>query len=244
VIRAVLLVVLLLVAPSLRAQDLIDLHQASVANSPADIADWPITTRIVRVTLSPAEGVGLTFPAQATWPNVIPPGWTGALQYTVWAVAKVHGSWATSGIVQMWQGRQTTGAYETGSFFTDFPKNWAYDGRWGALDGYRPQPGEAFGFFVSAGDARGNLGVSSVRERSNVVLVTLPANDVGDFTFGAPTPIPTPDPPTPAPLPAIDLGPLLQQLAALEARLTALAARIPTCRVTGFGIRFACTVTP
>jgi len=39
------------------------------------------------------------------------------------------------------------------------------------------------GFFVSAGNARGDGGVSSVRERSNVVIISLPAGDNGYFPF-------------------------------------------------------------
>jgi hypothetical protein len=39
------------------------------------------------------------------------------------------------------------------------------------------------GFFVTAGNARGVGEVTSVRERSNVVFVSLPAGDVGDFDF-------------------------------------------------------------
>ena len=52
--------------------------------------------------------------------------------------------------------------------------NWAYGGRWGPMASYNPQPGDQVGFFVTAGNARGDGGVTSVRERSNVVLVTLP----------------------------------------------------------------------
>jgi hypothetical protein len=51
------------------------------------------------------------------------------------------------------------------------------------MAGYQPHAGEQMGFFVSAGNARGFGGVSSVRERSNVVLVALPAGDNGSFSF-------------------------------------------------------------
>jgi hypothetical protein len=47
--------------------------------------------------------------------------------------------------------------------------------------GHQPQVGEQMGFFVSAGDARGVGGVTSRRERSNVILVNLPAGDSGSF---------------------------------------------------------------
>ena len=40
-------------------------------------------------------------------------------------------------------------------------------------------------FFVTAGNARGMTTVTSVRERSNVVMVNLPANDNGVFRFAS-----------------------------------------------------------
>lgn len=173
----------LLVSASARAQDAIDLSQATVYNSPPDIASWPITTAITRLEMQPtagaAPGVSLTFSAQNTWPDYTPPGWDGPLQYTVWAVFNINGHWVTSGFIQMWSGRGNTGA----PLLTDFAINWAYDSRWGPMNGYQPHVGEQVGFFVSAGDARGNRGVTSVRERSNVVVVNLPANDTGVFTF-------------------------------------------------------------
>ncbi len=79
----------------------------------------------------------------------------------------------------MWRERPSTGA----PILTDFARNWVYDSRWGAMAHYQPQVGEQMGFFVSAGNARGVGTVTSVRERTNVVVVSLPAGDTGDFTF-------------------------------------------------------------
>ena len=165
------------------SNDAINLNQVAVYNSPADIASWPVTTKITSLTMQPSGaplgGVSLTFSAQNTWPNAAPPGFTGGIQYTVWAVVKINGQWNTSGFIEMWQGRPSTGA----PILSDFAKNWAYDSRWGPMAGYQPQVGEQMGFFVSAGDARGFSGPTSVRERSNVVVVALPAGDSGTFGF-------------------------------------------------------------
>jgi hypothetical protein len=161
--------------------DQLDLSQVEVFNSPADVASWPITTRITQIEMHRANdfGLGFTFSALATWPDYTPPGWDGPLQYTVWAVVNVGGRWYTSGYIQMWNGRQSTGA----PLLTDFAANWAYDGRWGPMMGHQPVVGEQFGFFVTAGNARGIPDVTSLRERSNVVVVSLPANDEGVFSF-------------------------------------------------------------
>lgn len=79
----------------------------------------------------------------------------------------------------MWQGRINTGA----PILTDFHTNWAYSSRWGDLNLYLPKIGDAMGFLVSAGNGRDQSGVTSVRERSNVVVVTLPAGDSGNFSY-------------------------------------------------------------
>ncbi|MFN7984436.1 MAG: hypothetical protein U0Q11_21540 [Vicinamibacterales bacterium] len=156
--------------------DQMNLYSAAVYNSPRDVASWPITTRITRLeTVGCNGGISLQFEAQNRWPDYTPPGWDGPLQYTLWAVVNINGQWNTSGYIQFWRGRENTGApilpLECG-----FPVNWAYDGRWGPMNGYRPSVGEQMGFFVTAGDARNVDGVTSLRERSNVVVVPLPAN--------------------------------------------------------------------
>ena len=163
------------------APDQIDLRQATVYNSPADIASWPVTASITKLTMARPAGLSFEFTKKATWPNYTPPGWSGPLEYTVWAVVKVNGHWYTSGFIQMWRDRASTGA----PILTDFAINWAYDSRWGPMNHYQPHVGEQMGFFVSAGNARNWGSVTSVRERSNVVAVNLPANDTGVFTFSA-----------------------------------------------------------
>ena len=161
--------------------DAINLNQVIVFNSPADIASWPVTSTITSLTMSPSAGLSFEFTTKNSWPDYLPPGWDGPLQYTVWPVVKINGQWYSSGIIQMWRGRASTGA----PILTDFASNWVYDARWGTMMGYQPRVGEQMGFFLSAGDARGNGAVTSVRERTNVILVTLPPGDSGSFSSGA-----------------------------------------------------------
>jgi hypothetical protein len=167
------------------AQDAIDLSTAVVHNSPADVASWARTTRISQLNMapenSPHPGLSFEFPAHATWPNFTPPGWDGPIQYTVWAGVRISGVWHVAGIIQMWREREATGAPILAN--NNFARNWVYDSRWGAMAHYQPVAGEAMVFFLTAGNARGITGVTSVRERSNVVLVNLPANDSGVFRF-------------------------------------------------------------
>jgi hypothetical protein len=161
------------------ANDAMNLGQAQVYNSPRDIASWPATATITRIDMSSSTGINIEFTTKQSWPDVVPPGFSGPLEYTVWAVVNINGQWYTSGFIQMWRGRASTGA----PIIAQFAQNWAYDARWGPMMGYQPHAGEQMGFFVSAGNARGEGAVSSVRERSNVVLVSLPAGDNGSFPF-------------------------------------------------------------
>jgi hypothetical protein len=161
------------------ASDQMNLSSAHVYNSPPDIASWAVTGCITQLTMDPSAGLSFQFTTSNSWPDVTPPGWDGPLQYTVWAVVNQGGTWNTSGFIQMWRGRGSTG----GPILSNFANNWAYDSRWGPMAGYQPHAGEQMGFFLSAGNARGFTTVSSLRERTNVVVVPLPGGDSGSFTF-------------------------------------------------------------
>jgi hypothetical protein len=170
--------------------DALNLGSAIVFSSPPDIASWPATGTITSMTMSNAGGQTFAFTTENSWPDVVPPGFSGPLEYTVWAVVNINGQWYTSGFIQMWRGRPGTGAPLLQPLpgcvtATNFACNWAYDGRWGAMNGYNPHPGEQVGFFLSAGNARGQTGVTSVRERTNVIVVSLPGGDSGVFSFSS-----------------------------------------------------------
>lgn len=224
------------------AADAIDLATAIVHASPADIASWPVTTALERITMRPGQdqGLSLRFSANQVWPDYTPPGWEGPIQYTVWAGAFVDGQWHIAGFIQMWRTRPSTGA----PILAQWNSDWAYDAnRWGAMCGFRPKAGDKMAFFVSAGNARrGSAGpegnVTSVRERSNVVLVELPAGDQGEFVFGEAA-APPPPPPQTAPLShggegvtthAADLATVLAEIRKLSDQVQALTAAVQSLR--------------
>ena len=189
--------------------DHIYLPDAEIHSSIPDIADWPITTMIKQIRVSPDHGWSFEFDAQATWPDVLVFGDDGYLQYTVWAFVKDgEGKWHGSGFIQFWSGRESTGGFGEPTWHDDFPTNWGYYAG-EVLSTYHPNPGDQMAFMVSAGNARRQTGVTSVRERSNVVVITLPPGDTGQFNFADPLPNPDPDPippdPNPTPAPVVDL---------------------------------------
>lgn len=201
--------------------DALDLASVQIHNSPADIAQWPATVDVTQLMMHPGAGLTFQFEPRQAWPDYTPPTWTGPIQYTVWAIVQVNGEWHGSGFIQMWRDRPSTGA----PILTEWQQNWAYDStRWGPMVQYEPTVGDSIGFLLSAGNARGQRGVTSVRERSNVVLVHLPANDSGVFTFQGETPqepVPEPQEPIPA-IPNGEVERILQAIA--ESQQTILAA--------------------
>jgi hypothetical protein len=156
--------------------DAINLNTVIIHNSP-NVASWPATTKLTRLNLMPS-GAHAEFSAQSYWPEVVPPGWSGGLQWTLWIVLNINGQWHASGCIEYWKG-----LYESGGPVSGYAKDWYYDPiRWGPMAGHQPAPGEQVGFLVTSGDARNN-GPSSVRERSNVVIVSFPSNAGGSFVF-------------------------------------------------------------
>jgi hypothetical protein len=155
--------------------DGINLNSVIIHNSPSDVARWPVTTTLSRLDLMPS-GAHVVFDKQSSWPEVVPPGWSGGLQYTLWIVLNINGQWHASGCIEYWRG-----LYENGGPVSQYAINWYFDPiRWAPMTGHQPAPGEQVGFLVTSGDARNN-GPSSVRERSNVVVVTFP--DAGGRSF-------------------------------------------------------------
>jgi hypothetical protein len=164
------------------AADQINLGAAAiVGGGPSDVAGWAATTSITHITFSPSDGLSFVFDAQNSWPNQLIPGWgpTGYLQYTVWACVQ-SGGWRCGGFIQMWKDRPSTGA--------PLPSNYVY--WWGSgggvtagiFGGYVPHAGDTMAFFVTAGNERADT-FTAIRERSNVVLVTLPSGDSGSFSY-------------------------------------------------------------
>ena len=156
--------------------DAINLNSVIIHNSP-NVTSWPVTTTLTRLNLMPS-GVHVEFSKQSSWPDVVPPGWSGGLQYTVWIVLNINGQWHASGCIEYWRG-----LYESGGPVTGYSRDWYYDPiRWGAMSGHQPAPGEIVGFLVTSGDARNN-GPNGVMERSNVVMVPFPSASGQAFVF-------------------------------------------------------------
>lgn len=193
-------------------RDQFNLAEAGFINSPA-IEEWPKTVDIVGVTCSPVDGFRIAFdraiPDAWKWPSnpAVP---SDNFQYTVWFFLNIRNQWLGAGFVQMWQGRMEQGGHPIPPIFAVPPgdsvpgwKNlWGDPARWPILSDHVPAPGEQIGIMVTAGNARLTGGVTSVAERSQVVLLTLRSDDMLNVVYGPdegepPVVTPPADPPPP-----------------------------------------------
>jgi hypothetical protein len=165
------------------ANDGINMSQATILNSPFDLASWPATGAISLLDLRPS-GVHIEFTKQDgpdRWPDVVPPGWAGSLQYTLGMCLNINSRWYCSAVVEYWHGLDAAGGAPN-----DYAMNWFYSPeRWAPMTGHQPAVGETIGFFACAGDCRNNTAgsLSPVKERTNIVLVPMPGSGGATFRF-------------------------------------------------------------
>lgn len=159
-----------------------DLNQATILNSPADLANWGQTAKITSVVFTP-DAFLVDFDKRDgpdRWPDT--PFGSGNLEYTLGMCLNLNGHWFCSAAVQFWFGREL----EASGVPSDVAAAWFYDpARWGPMAGHQPQDGETVGLFVCAGNCRNNTAgdASYVKERSNVVLVPWSNGGGASFSF-------------------------------------------------------------
>ena len=149
-------------------------------DNPQDLGSWPVGAKITYVEFT-GFSMRVDFDRRDgpnRWPDVVPPGFEGPLQYTLGLCLNIQGQWHCSGVVQFWYGRNLDDTAAPSNFWYEW---WYNPARWGPMTNYRPQEGETVGVFVAAGDVRyrgfTQATCPRVCEVSNVVLVP--------FTTGA-----------------------------------------------------------
>jgi hypothetical protein len=159
----------------LRPGDMVPIDQVQFIAGP-NLGSWPQTTTITQldVTLTGVRAVFDKADGPTRWPDNTTPGWTGTLQYSLGVAFQIGGTWYASAPIEFWYGLPENGGpiQQPGQL----PREWFYASRWAPMNGYQPQAGELIGVFVVAGDTRN--GFSPLQERSNVVLVPMPAAGV------------------------------------------------------------------
>jgi len=209
-----LLACALLATPAAAQGDDINVSTARLYAGPGDALLWPITCHITSVTFT-----DYGFPVNADcldganrWPDVIPDGWDGPIQFTYGMCKRAADSrWACSPVVQMWYRRQQQDPNATAAPYA-VDRSWFYDSRWGELQDWNPAPGEIVGLFILRGNGRYGTEYSKVHERSNVVAVKWGESWSSGSPVVTPQPAPVPVPvptPSPSPAPAPQPGPVL-----------------------------------
>jgi hypothetical protein len=162
-----------------------DLSQAIIVNSPPDLAVWPEGAKVTSINFT-GDAFEVDFDRRDgpnRWPDMIPAGFEGALQYTLGMCVNNHNQWYCSGVVQFWYGRPLSDS--TPPSYVGV--NWFYDPvRWGPINYYQPQDGELVGLWVGAGNLRDGSNITratcpAVCERSNIALV--PWSNFGSVTY-------------------------------------------------------------
>ena len=93
----------------------------------------------------------------------------------------INGQLYASAPVEYWYGLEASGGPPS-----QYAMNWFYDpGRWAPMTYHQPAVGETIGLFVCAGDCRNRTDGSGspVKERTNVVAVTMPTDAGARFVF-------------------------------------------------------------
>lgn len=185
-----------------------DLTQATLYNTSDVVKSFPVTTTIQAIDVT-SDGFNVRFDKKDSWPDVTPPGWAGPLEFTIGLVRTTDG--AASAVIQCWRGDLPFGGPVSSA--TQIATNWFYDGRWGPLAHWQPQPSESVGLFVVAGNWRGATD-RIIEERSNVPTVPWPAvGFLGRLPIGPPPPPP-------------DTNPLKQRILALMTEAESLVRQL------------------
>jgi hypothetical protein len=227
---AICALALLLSASSARAADDIDLGRATIVNSPADLARWPVTAHLTRVTFAGTQwSVDFDRRLSNPWPDFVPPGWDGPLQYTL-GLCLNRGGWVCSAVVEFWQHRLEQEGPASHAATDAIAREWFYDARWGALAGQQPSPGEPVGIFVCAADCRNRSTAwpGAPQMRSDVRLVTW--GQSAAWSSDEPVPVGPQPPvavPTVQPMPQPVDPALVARLEALEHSVQALMTSVP-----------------
>jgi hypothetical protein len=170
--------------PPSAGADAIDLSLAIVASGDCPpVAHLPIISAMASISLIDAgtegQGFAMNFPGRDTWPGVIPPGWEGAINHTLWIAERIGGQWYVLPIKEGLHDYLTLGPILNPG---QIPQNLTYFAQ-APMYGYQPKPREQVGFFATTGDTRRmNLQPLIGAGRTNVVLVPFTA---GEYTFPA-----------------------------------------------------------
>jgi len=157
--------------PPQQGGDAFDITRAVIASadcpSPASL---PILATLSEIVLTQAEqGYAHNFPGRDTWPGVIPPGWDGPINHTLWMCEYIGAQWYMLPI------KEALGDYCTlGPILTpgQVPQNLTYFAASPML-GYQPRVGELVGFFATTGDTR-RMNVQPLGHVGRTNIVTVP----------------------------------------------------------------------
>jgi len=165
-----------------------DMRQAIIVDSPPDLGFWAESAKITSIEFSP-EAFLVDFDRRNgpdRWRDLsFGDGGPGTIQYTLGMCLNINRQWYCSAVVQFWHGRELS-ASTPPSYVA---RNWFYDSRWGAMQGYQPSNGEIVGLFAGTGNIRDKAyprgACPQICERTNVAMVPWHNDDFATYTFSS-----------------------------------------------------------
>jgi hypothetical protein len=196
-----LLSLLLLSAVPVAAQvppDALDLGTVKAVGY--DVRGYTPTVTLSEIVFSRSGGVEPRYDsgtANQRWRDIVPPGWSGPLQFGLIAFVRVNGNWVGGPVHSFWSNRNGAGRKDTGAHpllppppgtsdkANNWQAHWAYAAdRWGEMASYVPRQGDKIAFMLAAGSLRPGEVAITVAERSNVLLCDL---DYESTCYASPT---------------------------------------------------------
>lgn len=155
--------------------DAFNLAAAVVASGDCpSVSQLPVISTMAEILLTNAEqGYSMNFPGRDTWPGVIPPGWQGAINHTLWMAECISGVWYVLPVKEALNAYCTLGPILSPG---QVPSNLTYYAQ-SPMHGYQPAPYEVVGFFATTGDTRRMNLQGSLVGRTNVVTVPFAAGE-------------------------------------------------------------------
>lgn len=154
-----------------------------------DVRGYTPTVTLSEIVFSRSGGVEPRYDsviANNRWRDVVPPGWSGPLQFGLVAFVRINGNWVGGPVHSFWSNRNGSGRKDTGAHpllppppgtsdkSNNWQGHWAYSrDRWGEMVDYVPRQGDKIAFMLAAGSLRPGEVAVTVPERSNVLLCDL-----------------------------------------------------------------------
>lgn len=151
---------------------MIQLSDVTVVGANPSVLSWPVKARLDSIGIVPNK-MQIRTTGTGHW-QAVPIDDTGmpAQSGTLWVFEQIGGKWYASGAERLrpsqLNGDKPVADPSAGGLSTLLGNGWLFDGRWGAMGGHNPKPGDTVGFMIASGSTRLDMN-SREQERTDVI---------------------------------------------------------------------------